>query len=123
MLLIVERICSLHIKNYEDYQNNYTSATTWRWAAKNAGSWSNDIKVCVIDAFADQIITGINTSLTSSATTTTSTIKTGVGTFSEQFDTSIGFTTASVNVKDTVEGTYVSAGTTVFAIGVRRYLH
>ena len=109
---------SLHIKNYEDYQNNYTSATTWRWAAKNAGSWSNDIKVCVIDAFADQIITGINTSLTSSATSSTSTIVSGVGTFSEQFDTSIGFSTASVNVGDTVEGTFVSAGTTVFAIGV-----
>jgi len=53
---------TLKIKNYEDYQNNYTTASTWFWAAKNPGSWANDIKVCVVDAFADQIISGIDTS-------------------------------------------------------------
>jgi len=109
---------SLLIKNYEDYQNSYSSATGWKWAAKNPGSWANDVKVCVIDAFADQIITGISTGSLTASTTTTSTIATGVGTFSEQYDTSIGFTTTSVQVGDSVSGTYVSAGTTVFAIGV-----
>ena len=53
---------TLKIKNYEDYQNEYTTAATWFWAAKNPGSWANDIKVCVVDAFADQIISGIDTS-------------------------------------------------------------
>jgi len=53
---------TLKIKNYEDYQNDYTTASTWFWAAKDPGSWANDIKVCVVDAFADQIISGIDTS-------------------------------------------------------------
>jgi len=53
---------TLKIKSYENYQNNFTTASTWFWAAKNPGSWANEIKVCVIDGFADQIISGINTS-------------------------------------------------------------
>jgi len=53
---------TLKIKSYEDYQNNYTTASTWFWAANNPGSWANEIKVCVIDGFADQIISGVNTS-------------------------------------------------------------
>ena len=53
---------TLKIKSYEDYQNNYTTASTWFWTANNPGSWANEIKVCVIDGFADQIISGVNTS-------------------------------------------------------------
>jgi len=53
---------TLKIKSYEDYQNEYTTASTWFWAANNPGSWANDIKVCVIDGFADQIISGVDTS-------------------------------------------------------------
>jgi len=53
---------TLKIKSYEDYQNDYTTASTWFWAANNPGSWANEIKVCVIDGFADQIISGVNTS-------------------------------------------------------------
>ena len=54
-------VTSLKIKNVEDYYNSYTSATTWYWASKNPGTWSNDLKVCVIDARADQQLTGIDT--------------------------------------------------------------
>ena len=53
---------ALKIKNTEDYYNSFDSATTWYWAAKNPGTWANDIKVCVIDAKADQTLTGIDTS-------------------------------------------------------------
>lgn len=52
---------SLAIDNFDDYQESYSSATTWYWAAKNPGYWAEDLKVCVIDHFADQIISGVNT--------------------------------------------------------------
>ena len=50
----------LKIKNYDDYEANYESATDWYWASKNPGRWANNLKVCVIDNAADQII-GITT--------------------------------------------------------------
>ena len=55
-------VTDLKIKNVEDYYNSYSSATSWYWAAKNPGTWANDLKVCVIDAKSDQILTGITTS-------------------------------------------------------------
>ena len=51
---------SLKIKNYEDYFANYSTATNFTYAAKNPGTWANNLKVCVIDDLADQRI-GINT--------------------------------------------------------------
>jgi len=54
-------VSGLKIKNVEDYYNSYSSATTWYWAAKNPGIWANNLKVCVIDGRADQVISGINT--------------------------------------------------------------
>ena len=36
-------------------------ASTWEYAAKNPGTWANNLKVCTIDGAADQIVTGINT--------------------------------------------------------------
>jgi len=53
---------SVKIKSYEDYVNNHVNDTTWTVAAKNPGSWANSLKVCIIDAAADQIISGISTS-------------------------------------------------------------
>jgi len=53
---------SLKIKSYEDYVNSHTTDTTWTFAAKNPGSWANSLKVCAIDAAADQILSGISTS-------------------------------------------------------------
>lgn len=52
---------SLAIDNFDDYQESHSSATTWYWASKNPGYWAEDLKVCVIDHFADQIISGVNT--------------------------------------------------------------
>ena len=54
---------ALKIKNYDDYQAQYTSATNFSWAAKTPGSWGNGLKVCVIDDQADQIIGITTTSL------------------------------------------------------------
>ena len=51
---------ALKIKNYDDYQQNYKSATNFTYAAKNPGKWADGLKVCVIDDFADQVI-GITT--------------------------------------------------------------
>ena len=56
----------LKIKNFDDYQSGYASGTTWYLAAKNPGSWFNNVKVCAIDGGSDQII-GISTSNLSSA--------------------------------------------------------
>lgn len=47
---------TVKIKSYEDYINDYSTATSWHYAAKNPGSWANNLKVCVIDASADQRI-------------------------------------------------------------------
>jgi hypothetical protein len=49
---------TLLIKNFDSYESTYSSDTTnYVFAAKNPGSWSNDLKVCVIDDKADQILT------------------------------------------------------------------
>jgi hypothetical protein len=49
---------SLKIKNYDDYEANYSDdIANYIFAAKTPGSWSNNLKVCVIDDKADQIIT------------------------------------------------------------------
>ena len=54
----------IKIKSEENYnqlgydENTITNVT---FAAKNPGSWANDIKVAIIDAKADQILTGITT--------------------------------------------------------------
>jgi len=47
---------ALNIKNYDDYQNNFSTATNFTFAARNAGSWANSLKVCFVDDFADQTI-------------------------------------------------------------------
>jgi hypothetical protein len=60
-------VTNLTIKNKEDYLTNYADDTDWYFAAKEPGSWANNLKVCMIDNAADQIITGINTQFSSIA--------------------------------------------------------
>ena len=51
----------LKIKNYDDYVANYAGVgQTFGYAAKTPGTWANNLKVCVIDNFADQTL-GIGT--------------------------------------------------------------
>ena len=54
-------VTGVKIKSYENYVDDYQTVSneslTWKFAAKNPGSWANGLKVCTIDSFADQIIT------------------------------------------------------------------
>ena len=55
---------SLKIDNYDDYQQNHKeSDNTFTYAAKNPGTWGNNLKVCYIDDFADQTVGIATTSL------------------------------------------------------------
>ena len=45
------------IDNYEDFINNHDDDTNWYFASKNAGFWGENLKVAIIDNFADQTIT------------------------------------------------------------------
>jgi hypothetical protein len=48
---------ALKIKNFDDYEANYSDdVANYIFAAKSPGSWANNLKVCVIDDKADQII-------------------------------------------------------------------
>ena len=42
------------IENFDDYTNNHQTDSGFAFAAKNPGTWANNLKVCTIDAFADQ---------------------------------------------------------------------
>ena len=48
---------TLLLEGYEDYINNQADDTNWYFAAKNPGSWAENIKVAIIDNVADQTIT------------------------------------------------------------------
>ena len=51
---------SIKIRSVEDYTNNgydENTITDVVVAARNPGSWGNDVKVCIIDNVADQILT------------------------------------------------------------------
>ena len=51
-----DQSATVKIKNYEDYVNSYSNVTSFKYAAKYPGRCLNDLKVCVIDDFADQRI-------------------------------------------------------------------
>jgi len=56
---------SIKIKSLDDYNNlgyDESTITDVTVAARNPGSWSNGIKVALIDAKADQILVGVSTS-------------------------------------------------------------
>jgi hypothetical protein len=90
---------ALKIKNYDDYQQNYKSATNFTYAAKNPGKWADGLKICVIDDFADQVI-GI---------TTTSLANTGA---------TIGFGVTAALSNAVVPGTGSTTGFTGFLKGI-----
>ncbi len=48
------------IDNLDDYEENHEYDQTFYWAARNAGTWGNGAKVCVIDNAADQTL-GVST--------------------------------------------------------------
>jgi len=110
-----DAVASLSILNDEDYDTNHQSDTTWEFAARTPGSWANDLKVCTIDAFADQVISGIGTTATSVSTETTVATKTGDVGITTNLIT--GITTSSLTVGDNVTNTNIPDGTKIATIG------
>ena len=51
----------IQINSAVDYNLHSAGYSGWYYASRNPGSWANGLKVCTIDAYADQIISGINT--------------------------------------------------------------
>ena len=47
-------VAGLKITGTEDYENNHINDTTWKFAARNPGSWADELKIAVIDNAADQ---------------------------------------------------------------------
>ena len=109
---------TLKIKSKEDYDNNQTTATTWAWAARTPGSWSNNLKVCVVDAAADQRIAigtfGLNVGYAVTADFSRSVA--GVGTVTTETGVLKGIITkvndGSIDVKVTAKSS--GAGSTAF---------
>ena len=86
-----------------------------RVIAKNPGSWANDIRVAIIDAQADQILTMD----TDGVTTFNEAIANRVATIAAGSATTVGITTTSISVGQVVRGNFVPSGTTVVTgIGV-----
>jgi hypothetical protein len=109
---------TLKIKSTEDYNNSYTTATDWAWAARNPGSWANNLKVCVVDAAADQRL-AISTSGLSVGFAVTATIDqtvAGIGTTTREQGILKGIITkvnaSSIDVKITAKSS--GAGSTSF---------
>jgi hypothetical protein len=107
---------SLKIKNFDDYQANFADdIANYIFTAKTPGSWANNLKVCVIDDKADQIIT-VGSTVAGAAqvgygitTTLTNVVSAGVGTTSvftgylKGIITGIGTNTLDVKVVSLVD--------------------
>jgi Phage tail sheath protein subtilisin-like domain/Phage tail sheath C-terminal domain len=106
---------SLKIKNFDDYEANFADdIANYIFAAKTPGSWSNSLKVCVIDDKADQIL-NVGAAATAVAqvgyavtTTLTNVVSAGVGTTSvfngylKSIITGIGVSTLDVKITSVV---------------------
>jgi len=114
---------SLKIKNFDDYNANYSSdSVTWGFAAKNPGSWSNKLKVCLIDDKADQVLTigstsgvsvgmGVTTALTNQVIAGLGTTTTFTG-YLKGIVTGIGLTTVDVKIVSRVSSAGVETSVT-----------
>jgi hypothetical protein len=106
---------TLKIKNFDDYEANYADdVANYIFAAKNPGSWSNNLKVCVIDDKADQTL-NVGAAVTALATvgmavtTALSNVPSaGIGTtttfngYLKSIITGIGASTLDVKIKSVV---------------------
>ena len=104
----------LAIENYDDYNNNEINATSFYWAAKSPGSWGENLKVCVIDAAADQRISGILTTkvgIKTSNNITSANIAVGYAVTQGLHGVTIGIgTTGSPGVNDYLKGIVTGVG-------------
>ena len=102
------------VDHYEQLQYDENVIAGKTFVAKNPGSWANGIRIAIIDGKADQILTGINTAGVSAFTAA---INNRSATIGAGTTTTIGITTTSITLGQEVRGGFVSAGTTVTAIG------
>ena len=105
---------SVKIENFDDYSANYSTSTSFYWAAKNPGYWAEDLKVCVIDHFADQTLSGISTGTQLFNTVVSSAATVGVTT-----TRIIGVSTSGITIGNFIEPVLgiIGSGTTVTGIG------
>jgi hypothetical protein len=113
----------LKIKNYDDYNANYSDDTvTWGIAAKNPGSWSNNLKVCIIDDKADQTLSvgstsgisvgfGVTTTLTNQVIAGSGSTSSFTG-YLKGIVTGIGATTIDVKIVSRVSSVGVETSIT-----------
>lgn len=79
---------ALKIKNFDDYELNHSDdIANYIFAAKNPGTWANNLKICVIDNKADQTLTvsagtATSTSIGMGITVGVSGVAAGIGTTS-----------------------------------------
>ena len=108
------KILSTEDYNNKGYDLNALSNTVV--AARNPGSWANDLKVCIIDGKADQILSGINTAGVSNFTGAVNNVTGTVGVTTNKIT---GITTTSIVVGQEIQGDLsgvVAAGATVSSI-------
>jgi hypothetical protein len=111
---------NLKIKNFDDYEANHSDdIASYIFAAKNPGSWANNLKICFIDDKADQILnvgSAVTTAITVGMAVTTPLTNipsVGVGTTSsfngylKAIVTGIGASTIDVKVVSTVDSSNV----------------
>lgn len=107
---------NLLVENEDDYYNNQADDLHWYFAAKNPGSWSNDVKVAVIDNFADQVLTptlqtgtiGSNVTVGMGVTQHLTGKTVGLGTVTDATGILKGIVTAKDDTAGTVEVRVVS---------------
>ena len=110
---------TLKIESTEDYNNNHSTDIAWAWAARNPGSWANNLKVCVIDAAADQRIAigtiGLTNAVGYAVTAAFTTVVAGIGTTTTESGTLKGIITkvnaGSIDVKITAKA---GSGSSIF---------
>jgi phage tail sheath protein FI len=116
---------TLKIDSLDDFNDNHANDTTWVYAAKTPGTWANNIKVCTIDNAADQRITGLGT--TGSSSTQVTAIATKLGDLAAGSvvgpSTSVitGITTSLLAVGQFVTSNLISSNNaSIISIGVDR---
>ena len=110
-----DQVAALKIYSQEDFDTVHTNDTNWKFAAKTPGSWANDLKVCVIDDAADQIITGIAT--TAIVVTTTNTVATVTGDIGVTTTVVTNTNTTLLSVGDIITNSNFEDGTRIVSIG------
>ena len=89
------------VEHYEQLQYDDNVISDRTIVAKNPGSWANGIRIGIIDAKADQVLTGISTTgvsaFTAAITNRSATIATGAA-------TTIGISTGSITLGQEVRG-------------------